>query len=90
MRLCPSRKGLTCKFGSIDWHFTSGRGDLPVGKNRPLDEDEMAFMDSLADKELSRLKDLHQAEKEELSAFQEVTFACCWAALRLSLSWQPV
>ena len=44
-----------------------------TGKNRPLDEDEMEFMNTLADKELSRRRELQEAEKEELSAFQEVS-----------------
>ena len=44
-----------------------------IGKNRPLDEEEMAFMDKLADTEMERLTELRQTENQELAAFQEVT-----------------
>ena len=54
-----------------------------VGKNRPLDEDEMEFMNGLADRELSKRRKLQEAEKDELSAFQEVH--SCFYVLHVSV-----
>lgn len=43
-----------------------------AGKNRPLDEDEMEFMNTLADSEMQKQMKQRQAESEELAVFQEV------------------
>ena len=55
-----------------DVNQTFTRLNSLLGKNRPLDEDEMEFMNKLADNELSKRRKLQEAEEEELTAFQEV------------------
>lgn len=48
-------------------HFT-----LFVGKNRPLDEDDMSFVNSLADAEAAKESSLREKERSELEAYQQV------------------
>ena len=44
-----------------------------TGKNRPLDEDDMAFVTSLQDSEYAKEESLRNAEREEVATFQEVS-----------------
>ena len=43
------------------------------GKNRPLDEDDMDFVNNLADAEAAKETSIRQAERQELDAFQQVS-----------------
>ena len=48
--------------------------DLPLaaGKNRPLDEDDLAFVNSLVESESAHERRIREAEKNDLESFQEV------------------
>lgn len=47
---------------------------LSQGKNRPLDEDELEFLDNIANATAEQERAVAEQEDEELAAFQEV----CW------------
>ena len=51
--------------------------DLSVaaGKNRPLDEDDLAFVNSLVESESAHERKIREAEKSDLESFQEVWHA---------------
>ena len=45
---------------------------LAAGKNRPLDEDDLAFVNSLVESESAHERRIREAEKSDLESFQEV------------------
>jgi hypothetical protein len=51
----------------------------PAGKNRPLDEDELQFYDSLAQQEAAQHRRMRQEEDEELAAFRQAVAAAAEA-----------
>jgi hypothetical protein len=44
----------------------------PTGKNKPLEPDELEFLDGLAEAEAARLKEANQVERQELDEFRTV------------------
>ena len=54
-------------------------GDPPcihAGKNRPLDEEDLAFVTGWQDSEHAKEQSLRNAEREEVASFQEVRGSC--------------
>lgn len=51
--------------------FEAGWKTMKTGKNRPLDEDEAAFLDQIVENEVKKQSDIHKKEEEELRAFRE-------------------
>lgn len=51
--------------------FEAGWKTMKTGKNRPLDEDEAAFLDQVVENEVKKQSDIHKKEEEELRAFRE-------------------
>lgn len=44
---------------------------MKTGKNRPLDEDEAAFLEQVVDNEINQQLDIRMKEEEQLKAFRE-------------------
>jgi hypothetical protein len=47
-----------------------------VGKNRPLEADELQFLDAVAEAEAQREREWELRQQEELEAFKAVSRAC--------------
>lgn len=57
---------------------------LCAGKNRPLDEDELEFLDAVIEKERAAEQQWKSEEQRELEAYQEVCLGSCVACVILS------
>ena len=47
---------------------------MKTGKNRPLDEDELEFVNELKERERSRGQQQARDEEEQLEAFRQASF----------------
>lgn len=47
-----------------------------AGKNRPLDEEDLAFVNSLVDSEQVRAEQIRAAERSDLDLYQAVRLLC--------------
>jgi hypothetical protein len=61
--------------------FQEGWKQMKVGKNRPLDEDEMGFLDSLAEAEAEQQRQVAREEADELAAYHQVSAGVFLCAL---------
>ena len=44
-----------------------------AGKNRPLDEDDLQFVNKLVEADLARERGIREAEKSDIETYQEVS-----------------